>query len=213
MVLPLSLSTGGTVTAVAKAAATRAAFDLGPAVFGLRGGAQEFNMGLVKTRLDGLGYPTVTTLMIGAGLGLFGATPRTLEPIPDDPEKAKGVKLNNALKIVFGLCMSLSVALALYTTTVFALMSIYSKTALGMGLEGDYLEFFDALAKFRQSGFRSFVGTLNTFNLCWMLSLILRYDAPLRWYIPIPAILVGIVGMKHYNFIMKLAGDMIYGAK
>lgn len=106
--------------------------------------------------------------------------------------------------------MSLSVALGAYTTTVFTLMTIYSKTALGMGLTSEYHEFFGSCAPYRLSGFQSFLGTLLTYNLGWILSLILNYDGELRWWIALPAILVGLVGLFHYTQIISLAGSILY---
>jgi len=49
-------------------------------------------MGLAKTRLEGLAYSTVTTLLMNAALRLFSATPKKIEPILDDADKAKIVR-------------------------------------------------------------------------------------------------------------------------
>lgn len=198
------------------ATATRHAAMKLPA-FAIRGGSvatagatAAFDMGLAKTRLEGLAYSTVTTLLMNAALRLFSATPKKIEPIPDDADKAKIVRFNNTLKIVFGLCISCSVALGVYTTTIFTLMTIYSKTALGMGLQSEYIKFFDACARYRLSGFKSFLGTLFTYNIGWILSLILNYEGNLRWWIAFPAILVGLFGMFHYHSIIGLAGTILY---
>mmetsp|Transcript_7908 Transcript_7908/g.14562 ORF Transcript_7908/g.14562 Transcript_7908/m.14562 type:complete len:208 (-) Transcript_7908:429-1052(-) len=202
---PLPLSPLATV-------ATNAAFKL-PALV-IRGGATAgvsaaFDMGLAKTRLEGLAYGTVTSLMMNGALRLFSATPKKLLPIPDDADLAKKVRFDNCLKIIFGLCMSISVALGLYTTTIFTLMSIYSKTALGMGLQSDYNKWFDACWPYRKWGFLSFLGTIVTFNASWILSLILNYEGEIRW-LALPAIVVGLVGLYHYNSIIGLAGAIIY---
>ncbi|KAL7537201.1 hypothetical protein ACHAXR_009736 [Thalassiosira sp. AJA248-18] len=192
--------------------AAHAAFNL-PA-FAIRGGAAaaEFDMGLAKTRLEGLAYSTVTTLMMNAALRLFSSTPKKLEPIPTgNADQAKAVRLNNYLKVAFSLCISLSVALGAYTTTVFALMSIYSKTALGMGLQKEYLDFFSACAPYRVSGFASFIGTLATYNIGWILSLILNYEGEIRWWIALPAVIVGVIGLIHYRSIIGIAGATVYG--
>mmetsp|Transcript_20831 Transcript_20831/g.45231 ORF Transcript_20831/g.45231 Transcript_20831/m.45231 type:complete len:206 (-) Transcript_20831:261-878(-) len=192
--------------------ATNAAFKL-PAL-AIRGGATAgaataFDLGLSKTRLEGLAYGTVTSLMMNGALRLFSATPKNLMPVPDDAALAKKVRFDNCLKIIFGLCMSISVALGLYTTTIFTIMSIYSKTALGMGLQSDYNKWFEACAPYRQWGFRSFLGTILTFNASWILSLILTYEDDIRW-LALPAIVVGLVGLYHYNSIIRLAGAIIY---
>ena len=59
---------------VATAAPT--AFNL-PVAFNVRGGAAAaaaFDMGLAKTRLEGLAYSTVTTLLMNTALVLFSST-------------------------------------------------------------------------------------------------------------------------------------------
>jgi hypothetical protein len=182
--------------------------------FAIRGGeaapAGTFDMGLAKTRLEGLAYSTVTTLMLNAALRLFSSTPKKLESIPDDPDKAKVVKLNNSLKVAFGISLSFSAALGLYTTIVFTLMAIYSKTALGMGLQEEYLEFFDKCAPFRLAGFRAFIGTLMTYNVSWVLSLVLNYEGDIRWWLALPAVMIGVTGLLHVNSIMGLASSIIY---
>ena len=55
-------------------------------------GAAAFDMGLAKTRLEGLAYATVTTLMLNAALRLFSSTPKKLEPVSGDSKKARVVK-------------------------------------------------------------------------------------------------------------------------
>jgi hypothetical protein len=177
----------------------------------IHGGATAaFNMGLAKTRLEGLAYSTVTTLMLNVAIKLFFSTPKKLESIPDDPDKAKVVKLNNSLKVLFGASLLLSATLGLYATTMFTLTTIYSKTALGMGLQDAYLEFFDKCAPFRLAGFRAFIGTLITFNMSWVLSLVLNCEGEIRWWLALPAVMIGVAGLLHVNSIMGLASSIIY---
>ncbi len=74
-------------------------------VFAIRGGAAaaaaSFDMGLAKTRLEGLAYSTVTTLMLNAALRLFSTTPKKLEPLPDDASKSKVVKFVSTLSSLY----------------------------------------------------------------------------------------------------------------
>lgn len=82
------------------------------ALFTLRGGAASvFDMGLAKTRLEGLAYTTVTALLLNAGLQLFSSTPTKLENVPDG-EAGKAVKFVSQFVLsIFhtslGLCFSL----------------------------------------------------------------------------------------------------------
>eukprot|EP00581_Thalassiosira_minuscula_P008777 CAMPEP_0183702404 /NCGR_PEP_ID=MMETSP0737-20130205/514_1 /TAXON_ID=385413 /ORGANISM="Thalassiosira miniscula, Strain CCMP1093" /LENGTH=166 /DNA_ID=CAMNT_0025929003 /DNA_START=53 /DNA_END=550 /DNA_ORIENTATION=- len=136
---------------------------------GATAGAAAFDMGLSKTRLEGLAYGTVTSLMMNGALRLFAGTPKDIKRIPDDASKdqARDIMFDNIFKIIFGLCISTSVSLGAYTTAVFTLMTIYSKTALGMGYQSQYNEFFESCATYRLWGFYAFLGTVMTFNLGW----------------------------------------------
>ena len=87
------------------AAAANAAFKPPTASLVARGGAAAtaavFDAGLANTRLEGLAYSTVTTLMMSASMTLFSATPKNLESIPDDGEKAKVARFVSLLCILF----------------------------------------------------------------------------------------------------------------
>ena len=106
--------------------------------------------------------------------------------------------------------MSTCIALGAYTTTMFALMAIYSKTALGMGLQAEFYQFFDACAPFRLLGFQSFSLTIVLYNASWVLCLLLNYEGPLRWVMAAPAFVVGVTGLYHYNMIINLAATFVY---
>lgn len=87
------------------AVAANAAFKPPTAALVARGGAAAtaavFDAGLANTRLEGLAYSTVTTLMMSASMTLFSATPKNLESIPDDGEKAKVARFVSLLCILF----------------------------------------------------------------------------------------------------------------
>lgn len=209
MMLPLSKPLLTPIAGV-----TRSVFSLPLA---LRGGAEAlptFDFGLANTRLEGLAYDIVAALLLNAALALFSSTPRTLEPIPTDEKRAKVVKFNNSLKLIFGLCISVSVALGTYTTTIFTMIIIYGKTALGMGLEHKYLQFFSSVARFRLSGYRAFIGTVWSYQVAWIVGLVLNYDRKedqnVRWLIALPAAVIGFVGLVHLKSISGLAGSILY---
>ena len=70
------------------------------ALLTLRGGASSagFDVGLAKTRLDGLAYTTVTALMLNAAIRLYSMTPTKLENVPHG-EAAKAVKFVSQLSV------------------------------------------------------------------------------------------------------------------
>ena len=173
-----------------------------------------FDMALAKTRLEGLGYSTVAALLMNAALRLFSSTPS--DPLPSPPsgdERAGSVRFNNRLRVAFAFCISLCVSLGSYSTIVYALMTIYCKTALGKGMVQEYVNFFEGTHRYRQAGFYSFLGTVFMFKVSWVLSLLLKHedkDAGVRWWIVLPAVVVMLVGAVHNAEIMSLARGLIY---
>jgi hypothetical protein len=57
------------------------------------------------------------------------------------------------------------IASALYTATIYTTMTIYLKTALGMGLKEEFDKFFEKCHSYRNSGFQTFVTVLVTFYM------------------------------------------------
>jgi hypothetical protein len=186
----------------------------------IRGGAVVANnaaidLDLAKIRLEGLSYGTVSALVIAAALSVVGNTDyEELFPIPDKKSSRKRernmIRFDNILKIGFSICMVVSIACGIYTTVVFTLMDIYGKTALGLGLNDSFVEFFNACGKYRQFGYFSFLGCLITFNVGWLISVLLSYEGKMRLKMAAPACVLSIVGMFHYREIFKLASTLIY---
>eukprot|EP00984_Skeletonema_dohrnii_P011948 scaffold4797_cov90-Skeletonema_dohrnii-CCMP3373.AAC.4 len=199
---------------VTKAAVqSAAALPQSPAAFiaaiprgGAAAAAAAFDMGLAKTRLEGLAYGTVTALITSAALNLFKYA---------DGENSKLMandRFNNIIKITLGILLASCVALGIYTTAIFTIIGIYSKTALGMGQTTDFITFFNSCEKFRHYGFRSFVACLASFSISWVCALLLTYEEETRWWIALPAILVGVMGFLHYKELFALASTLIYSS-
>lgn len=119
---------------------------------------------------------------------------------------------NNILKITFGILCASAVALGIYTTTIFTIIGIYSKTALGMGHTENFIRFYDSCEKFRQYGFRSFVASLASFSISWVCALLLTYENDTRWWIALPAVLMFVLGFLHYKELFALASTFIYSS-
>eukprot|EP01083_Nonionella_stella_P023256 64314_1 len=90
------------------------------------------------------GYAVVSTLIMNLCLRLFGSTK---SQNPDD-------KLEDTLGLIFTAFCVFSIIGGAYTSIVFTLLTLYSKSALGMGEVGHakYLAFRDETAVFRQQG-------------------------------------------------------------
>jgi len=126
-------------------------FSVAATAVALRGGSTEsplsgldnFDIGRAKIRLDELtSFGVVTALLMNAGLRLYSSTPTNIEC-------GRSHHLDNAVKIVFCASVVVSVMAGSYTTIVFSLLGLYSKTALGLGLDGPFLDFMDRTATIR----------------------------------------------------------------
>jgi hypothetical protein len=155
-----------------------------------------FDLDRAKFRLEGLShYASVSALLLNAALTLFNATPKKL----DDR------KQENAVKIAFVSLVTATVVLGSYTTMVFSLLSLYAKTFLGMGMDAEYVEFFNETLEIRKSAFLSFVGTVLSFNFAFVLCLYLSYEGQVRfWVTTITTVLIAIAA-QNWFMIMKYA--------
>jgi len=157
----------------------------------------------VKTRLDGLhSYGVIAALMMNASLRLYSSTPKRT----DDG----GISFENVIKFLFTMSMMLSVISGSYTTIVFALLGLYSKRALGMGMDEKFVKFFDATHDIRESGFDAFVMCLATFKISFCLSLFLNYRGKFRWVILAVASILSCFAWYKWSTIMSLANTILF---
>ena len=170
----------------------------------MRGGQVEplYDLTRVRIRLEGLhSYEVVTALFMNAALRLFSSTPKTLKA---------GEKSENIAKILFTIAIGCSVIAGAYTTVVFTLLGLYSKSAIGLGKDLAFVEFFDATARTRKSAFDGFILTLLSFELSFVLSLFLNYKGVLRWCASGTAALAVLASWWSWNHIMGIAGRLLF---
>jgi hypothetical protein len=171
----------------------------------VRGGEaalQGFDLGRTQIRLESISsYGVITALLLNAALQLYSSTPKRLE---------KGQSMENYTKIVFVLSVGLSIICGTYTTVVFSLMGLYSKTALGLGKDAAFLEFFEATIHIRQRAFHSFLIALLSFEVCFVSSLFLNYDGKVRWWTVGVASLGAIISWLQWQSIMSIAGNLLF---
>ena len=175
------------------------------AALALRGGGspQVLDLTRVRIRLEGLqAYGVVTTLLMNAALRLYSGTPKKLQ----DGEQAA-----NVAKILFAISMGCSVLAGAYSTVVFALLGLYSKSALGLGKDEAFLEFFAETASIRDMGFHAFVIALISFKASFVLSLFLNYgEGKMRWWASGIAAIVSVLSYYHWSSIMTIAGRLLF---
>jgi hypothetical protein len=178
-----------------------------PAVSALavRGGEaalQGFDLGRTQIRLQSISsYGVIAALVLNAALRLYSATPKRLE---------KGQNIENKAKMVFVLSVGLSIICGTYTTVVFSLLSLYSKSALGLGKDAAFLEFFEATTHIRQRAFNSFLIALLSFEVCFVSSLFLNYDGKTRWWAVGFASSGAIISWLQWQNIMSIAGNLLF---
>ena len=158
-----------------------------------------FNLGRTKIRLEGLNhYASVSALLLNGALRIFTSTPKKLD------ER----KHENFMKILFLISITATIILGGYNATVFSLLSLYSKTFLGMSMDDEYVQFFHDTEPIRKTAFWSFVGTILTFNISFVLSLYLQYEGSIRWWITgISSIIIALC-CQNWLLIMKYASHI-----
>jgi len=151
-------------------------------------GGPLLDMARVRLRLEGLqAYATLCALLTNC-LRLYSSVP-VPPPLSSSQQKEDASKNNehtsrhriHTLALdAFLLCIVISVLFGSYTTLVFTLLALYSKTALGRGYDQQFLDFFAATANLRESGFQSFLYSLVSFELAFILSLFLKFEGNRR---------------------------------
>ena len=160
-----------------------------------------FRLDRTLIRLEGLGsYASISTLILNAALSLLSSTPKTLD----------GRKQEDAAKILFLSLILATVICGSYTTVVFSLLTLYSKTSLGMGMDEEFVEFFAATDQIRQTGYASFVATILSFNVAFVLSLYLSYEGPVRFWITSIATVIIAISVQNWYLIVQYASIIFH---
>lgn len=146
----------------------------------------------VQMRLEGLQvYATLAALLTNACLELY-VNVKEPDEETDDGDAMKNAtyaekekkrlttrrrqRIRNWAVDIFYLCTVVSILSGSYTTVVFGLLSILSKTALGRGLDASFIEFWGQSAGIRNSGLESFLVALVSFEVAFLLSLMTKFS-------------------------------------
>jgi hypothetical protein len=87
---------------------------------------------------------------------------------------------------------------------------LYAKTALGTGDDTGYLQLLGATGMIRFRGFQSFLLCLFSFNMAFIMNLILNYVGFTRWIILAIAVSGTIFSLTQFQFIISTAGNFIF---
>jgi len=193
---------GRTAFSAVAAASSTASSSVAVAV--LRGGAQQaLDLTRAKIRIEGLtSYGVIAALLMNAGLRLYSSTPKNLE---------FGKRNENVAKLIFCASMVVSICSGLYTTVIFSLLGLYSKTALGLGHDEPYLQFMASTATERQWAFDTFLISLVTFEVAFTSSLFINYkNRNTRWIATGIASVFALTSFWHWKYIMNLATKLMF---
>lgn len=168
-------------------------------------GSKVMDISRVKMRLEGLMvYGTISALLMNASLRLASLTPRNQKALGQNATKYEVMAMD-----AFTLCTIVSVLSGSYTTVIFSMLALYSKRALGQGLDSRFLEFFAATEDLRESGFRSFIYSLISFETALLLSLYLNHKGKRRWTMVGFAFVISAISLLRWTGVMRLAGKIL----
>jgi hypothetical protein len=171
-------------------------------------------MDRVRIRLDGLAsYGVICSLLMNAALRLYSATPKKLDTKLDPDHSKKqfySFTGTDIIKMVFMVSTVISISAGSYTTVVFTLLGLYSKTALGLGRDGPFLEFFELTSSYRKLAFDAFVVSLVAFQTSFVTSLYLSYDKKLRWWSSGIASVAALFCFWQWWMIIKIASRLLF---
>ena len=187
----------------------------------------------VRMRLEGLQvYATLAALLTNACLRLYSSVNFNENDDGDDgggdgtsvntttSENNKS-KINNNNKFgpsfintvaadMFCICVVFSVLCGSYTTIVFGLFSILTKTALGRGYDHQFLQFWSQSASLRESGFESFLCSLVTFEVSFVLSLFLKFKGRRQKLLVIIASIILLLSIRRWTTLLTLASKLLF---
>ena len=126
----------------------------------------------IAMRLDGFEmYAFLASLVAGFSFGCLN----DVDALPSLKERVPAFMCYTA-SLTFALSLVCSIFSGLYATCVFALCSLYSKTALAEAKDARMRQFLHDTARFRTRGFRMFILCLITFAINVVLLALMRLD-------------------------------------
>lgn len=176
------------------------------ALYEIRGGGDGDFLDRASFRISGLEeYGLISALLLSVALSLIDGTDKTW---PDSTrEKSMKKTINVICTYLFLLFSTCCVMFALYSTIIFALLALYTKTCLGLGDDDSFHSFMKATGFYRYRGFQCFIGSLGSFSLSFLLSLYLNFDC---WPVLVMMCFLANILRKDTVEIMRLASHLIY---
>lgn len=135
-----------------------AKLSAGPGTFG------SDTLDRLKMRLDGMGtYAVVAALVVNMGIRLLSSTSDLLLS-----------KVWSPIACLYSCSLAGCVLSGVYATIVFALVKMFSKTALGIYKDVQFCEFFNATAHYRVTGFVALCISVASFCFAFLTFFLVR---------------------------------------
>lgn len=151
-----------------------------------------------------LKYGVITALMMSTAIGIYANTPQVIQT---------GKRVHNGAIYLFKTFTCLTVISGTYVTVLFTLLGIYSKTALGSGLDAEFASFFQETRRMRQFGFNSFLVSLASFMVSFLISVFLDTHGQFRMVLLIPATALVVASAFSVAHVIQLATNSIFSKK
>jgi hypothetical protein len=139
--------------------------------------------------------------LIGGMLGLFFNTPKTI---------IEGRILENAVIALFYTSSTVSLLSSLYVTLVFSLVGLYSKTALGLSKDAQYLKFIDATRRQRNYAYDAFLLSIASFQSSFVMTLFLLLPGPARWIAAAATTVLLAFSFRSVQSVLNAAASLIF---
>jgi hypothetical protein len=123
---------------------------------------------------------------------------------------AKGSRSKKIALDLFFIAVVMSILSGSYTTVVFTLMPLYSKTALGRGYDQRFLDFWAATANIRETGFLAFLCCLVSFEVAFCLSLFIRTTGKRQKLLVGLASALAVMSFFEWTNVMRLASQFLF---
>jgi hypothetical protein len=163
---------------------------------------ENFSINLDRTqyRLEGIAhYGSIAAMFMNAALVVMYTVPKNFD------ER----KTENAAKYAATALVCVAVVSGTYTTMVFSLLSLYSKTFLGMGKDQEFLDFFEKTGDIRDGAYFAFLAAIVSFNLSFVVMLYLHTEGKVRIWLTTGALILLAMCAQNWFFIMKSAANLL----
>ena len=161
-----------------------------------------FDLNRTKMRLEGLSsYGVISVLLMSCALRLYTSVPKKIRQPNDDEYN----KIENIVTIMFSAVTIIGILSGFNTAIIFALLNLYSKTALGMGDDQAFVALFQSTASVRALGFETMVCSLFCLKMSFVMSVFLYFKGKVRYYLSSIATVVSLVSFGVWMSLIRKA--------